>query len=114
MAVCLKESSIRTEKYIIAVAFTDHSWDFVTQHARDHEQALGIVRKAYDTGEVDEERTVAFVHSIGSEERFPASEHDPLFQMYDPDDRDPDEDEDEEWHDMEGDCDDDYLRRYSQ
>ena len=86
----------------------------MTQDARDHEQALSMVRKAYDTGEVDEVRTVAFVHCVGSEERFPMSEHDPLFQIYDPDDREPDEDEDEEWHDMEGDCDDDYLRRHSQ
>lgn len=114
MAVCSKESNIRTEKYIIAVAFTDHSWDFVTQDARDHEQALGIVRRAYDSGEIDDERTVAFVHSICSKEHFSLCEHDPLFQMYNPDDPEPDEEEDEDWHDMEGDCDDDYLRRFSQ
>ncbi len=111
MAVCSKESNTGTDNYIIAVGFTDFSWDFVTQEARDQTGALGMVRRAYDNGNTSETRTVAFVHPVGCEKRFLMADHDPMFRMYNPDERDPENDEDEEWFDMEGDCDDDYLRQ---
>tara|TARA_R100001510_G_C7655602_1_gene214849 strand:+ start:2691 stop:2966 length:276 start_codon:yes stop_codon:yes gene_type:complete len=88
------------------VAFSDRSWEFVTQPATDHKEALRVVRDSYEN---TDDRTIAFVHLIGSEEYF-IDDADPVYRMYNPD-RDPDEDDDEEWYDMEGDCDDDYLRQ---